>query len=97
MSPVIKVNDLLHLESFGNELKQFDIILFKRNSVLVAHYVWKNQISFNNTIVTRSLSNIYEDEEPVDLIEIIGKISNFKIPTYLRFKILIFCFLKGKF
>lgn len=95
MHPVIKINDLLQLEPAQNSLKRFDIILFKRNSVLVTHYIWKNQIAFNNSLITRSLKNIYRDEEPVNLSEIVGVVSNYQIPALVRFKVLALCFFKG--
>jgi len=95
MSPIIKVGDELSVLPLNNNIKRFDILLFKRNSTLVVHYVWKNQITFNKSFITRSLKNIYLDEEPVELEQIIGSVQNFKINSWLKFKVILFCFLRG--
>ena len=86
MHPLIKINDKLIFESVPFEqLKIFDIVIFKRRENLTVHFIWRNQIKYNQTIITRSLKNIYCDEEPVLLTEILGRVTNFKLSNLSRF------------
>lgn len=75
----------------------FDIVLFKRSANLVVHYVWRNQIEANNTLITRSLADIYSDEEPVTKDEIVGKVTNFNFGPLLKIKIVTLCLMTGNF
>ena len=93
MTPLIKISDSLKVVSENKNYKIFDIIVFKRSSDLVVHYVWRNQIEFNQTVITRSLKNIYSDEEPIHKNEIIGQVTNFEIGPLLKYKILFLCFI----
>lgn len=97
MAPLIKINESLSLTDHQQLLNTFDIIVFRRSGNYVVHYVWRNQISFNHTVITRSLKNIFTDEEPVRQTEILGRVTNFKISTFLKIKILVLCLLTGKF
>lgn len=96
MYPIIRIGDELLTEPVSAPLDTFDIILFKRYNKLVVHYVWRNQKNFNNTVVTRSLNNIYVDEEPVSYLEILGKVSNYKISFFKKIKIKLLCILRGQ-
>lgn len=96
MHPIIRIGDELSTENITADLNTFDIILFKRHDKLVVHYVWRNQKDFNNTVITRSLQNIYHDEEPVSYEDLLGKISNYKLSSYIKIKILCLCFLRGR-
>ena len=95
MIPAINIGDILIVAPLNFNIRRFDILLFKRNATLVVHYVWKNQTSFNNSIVTRSLKNIYWDEEPVEISQILGSVQNYKINSWIKFKILFLCFITG--
>ena len=95
MTPLIKIQDTLTVDRVAGDLRTFDIIVFKRSSNLVVHYIWKDRLAFNNTLITRSLKNIYTDEEPVYKNELVGLVTNFKMNSLLKFKILILCLLKG--
>lgn len=97
MAPLIKINSTLKIANKNINYKIFDIIVFKRSSDLVVHYVWRNQIEFDQTVITRSLKNIYLDEEPIHQSEIIGQVTNFKIGPFLKFKILFLCFISRAF
>ena len=90
MSPLIKIHDELSVLKKDN-YSTFDIILFKRNDKLIVHYVWRNQLAHNNTVITRSLKNIFVDEEPVSLDEILGLVINFKIGFLTRLIIYLRC------
>ena len=95
MSPLIKINDTLNITDQLMNYNTFDIIIFKRSTKLVVHYIWRNQIEFNQTVITRSLKNIYYDEEPVKKNEIVGLVTNFKIRPLLKFKLLALCYIRG--
>ncbi|MGZ3691275.1 MAG: hypothetical protein ACXVAX_07215 [Pseudobdellovibrio sp.] len=86
MFPVIKIGDEL---SFNKKevYNIFDIILFKRHGDLIVHFVWRDQMNFNNTLITRSLKNFNQDEEPVKIEEVLGTVDNFKIPFLTKIKI----------
>lgn len=95
MSPLIKVNDTLNVAEQIINYNTFDIIIFNRSAKLVVHYIWRNQIEFNQTVITRSLKNIYQDEEPVKKNQIVGIVTNFKIGPLLKFKLLALCYIRG--
>ena len=95
MHPTIRIGDELSIENIVVDINRFDIILFKRHNNLVVHYIWRNQKKFNNTVVTRSIEKIYFDEEPVNYSDIIGKVSNYKLSSFVKIKILLFCFIRG--
>jgi signal peptidase I len=97
MHPIIKINDNLIFESVAaKELKIFDIILFKRHQNLVVHFIWRNQIKHNQTIITRSLKSIYLDEEPILATEILGRVTNFKFSKFSKFIIFFKIIFYGK-
>ena len=96
MHPLIKIGDTLTIDGQQLAYKTFDIVLFKRSANLVVHYVWRNQLEINNTLITRSLDDIYTDEEPVSKNEIVGKVTNFSFGVPLKAKIVILCILTGK-
>lgn len=96
MHPIIRVGDQLSIEGSPENFNMFDIVLFKRHNKLVVHYVWRDQKDFNNTVATRSIKNIFLDEEPVKYSDIVGKVSNYKLSLGKKIKILLFCFVRGR-
>lgn len=86
MHPLIKINDELQVTSNKGDLRPFDIILFKRENRLIVHFIWRNQIKYNQTVITRSLKAEYNDEAPVHLSEIIGRIENYKFSFFQKIK-----------
>lgn len=95
MAPIIQIGDTLEIVSKLDSIKTFDIILFKRNGHLVVHFVWRNQIKYNSTLITRSLENFFEDEEPIEIKSVVGLVTNFKISRFLKIKIFFLNILKG--
>ena len=95
MAPLISIGDEL-LYKKSNTYHTFDIILFARHSKLVTHFVWRNQLDFNKSIITRSLKDFYTDEEPVLESEILGVVENFKISIFTRIKIIYLCWINKK-
>ena len=96
MEPVIKIDHELDIVSDLSELQVFDIILFVRTEKLFVHFVWRNQILYNKTVITRSLKNIYFDEEPVPFNQIVGRVTNFKLSFFYKIKIFFLSFIRGK-
>lgn len=97
MHPVIKIGDELNIDGRQSAYKTFDIVLFKRSANLIVHYVWRNQMAANSTLITRSLDDIYSDEEPVAKNEVVGKVTNFSLGPVLKLKIIVLCILTGNF
>ena len=95
MAPVININDELKIDSNWDKLSPLDIILFNRDKCLVVHFIWRNQLHLNSTLITRSLKNFYNDEPPVDVTSVIGRVTNFNIPFYLKVKIVFLNFIFG--
>lgn len=96
MTPVIPIGSLLNITTDLSNIKTFDIILFKKSTYLVVHFVWKNQMNYNGTIITRSLKQFSLDEEPVSKDQIIGQVTNFSISNLVKFKIYFINLLKRK-
>lgn len=96
MFPLIRLGDELEVGPLIYKLNTFDIVLFKKEEKLIVHFVWRNQISHNGTVITRSLKNIFEDEEPISADQILGFILNFKIGTLKRIKIFTLNLFLGK-
>lgn len=97
MHPLIKIGDMLNVDGRQSTYNTFDIVLFKRSARLVVHYVWRNQLEVNNTLITRNLGDIYSDEEPVAKSEVVGKVTNFTFGPGLKFKIVVLCIITGNF
>lgn len=95
MHPLIKIDNELHFVSDLKGLSVLDIVLFKREENLVVHFVWRNQINFNSTVITRSLKNPFVDEVPVEKPMILGRVTNFKIGFFLALKLFVLNILKG--
>ena len=95
MNPLIKVGDTLTVSAQQEYYRTFDVVLFKRSANLVVHYIWRDQLETNSSFITRSLKNIYFDEEPVAKDEIVGKVINYRIGMLLKLKIIILCILTG--
>lgn len=96
MMPLLKVGDHLQLTEKSRNLKIFDVIVFNRQQKLLVHYVWKNQLDFNNSVITRSLKNPYQNEEPVLYSEIAGIIHLPAFSVWLKTKVILKCLIAGK-
>lgn len=95
MLPLINIGDELTIKK-DNQYTLFDIVVYSKNSKLIAHFVWRNQISFNQTLITRSLKDFYTDDEPVEESAILGVVTNYKISILTRIKILFLCLMRSK-
>lgn len=98
MIPLIPIGSELHLtQEAHSSLRPFDIIVFRRESRLVAHYIWRNQVAYNGTVITRCLKKKFSDEAPVHQNEILGLVKNYKITPASKVWILFLNLISGKF
>lgn len=79
MEPLLKIEEKISAVPVTKKIEVFDLIVFWRDGRLFCHYVWRNQISFNKTVITRSFKNLYSDEKPVESRYILAIISGKKI------------------
>ena len=96
MKPLIEVGETLEMQPHENEFHTFDLIVFQQFDRLVCHYVWRNQVDFNNTLVTRSLQDIFTDEVPIPLNQVLGIVKAKKISLLTKLKILFQNWIKGR-
>lgn len=89
MEPFLKIEEKIYTIPVTKDFEVFDLIVFWRDGKLICHFVWRNQISFNKTVVTRSFKNIYLDEKPVESRYILGFISNKKISFFTKIVIVL--------
>lgn len=98
MIPVLNVGEEIEYTSQDcSLLRRFDIVLFKKNDQLWAHYIWRISKDFeeNETLyITRSLKNPYSDEFPLHSFTILGKV-NRSIPLRIRTKVFLLNLIKG--
>ncbi|OFZ44019.1 MAG: hypothetical protein A2070_06450 [Bdellovibrionales bacterium GWC1_52_8] len=98
MHPVLKVGDWVTLEPVGSQesLKRFDLIVFKRADRVVCHYLWRiNQQLLPGTLVTRSLRSPHHDEFPVSFADILGRVTQKRIPAWTRAVLILRTLLRG--
>jgi len=95
MYPCLKIGDQIEVAPLTRPLKTFDIIVYLSENRFICHYVWKNQIDFDNTIVTRSIKNSNSDEIPLPFSNILGQVNERRISLLLRFTILLRNLLKN--
>jgi len=88
MQPLLKIDETVTVIPFEKKCEIFDLIVFWRNDKLFCHYMWRDQISFNNSVITRSLKEPYSDEKPVERIHILGTIKDKKIRLVTKLLIL---------
>ena len=68
MSPIIEKGDIIIIK-IGDEIKENDIITYKKDNVLITHRIEQIQ---GNTIITRGDYNNIQDE-PIEKSQVIGK------------------------
>jgi signal peptidase I len=89
MEPLIKVGDTIIVEPSSTPLQPFDIVVFRREDKLICHYVLHlNRLPGPDglaRIITRGLNSNSEDF-PVAVNEILGRVTNFKISFFMRFR-----------
>lgn len=82
MNPVIKVNELISLESLKDvkTLKRFDVIVYAKEQTLICHYFWcLNSLQTPPTVCTRSLKEPFQNELPFTEDKILGLVRSHRI------------------
>lgn len=88
MVPCINAGDMIEVHPIEREIRRFDILVFLSERYLLCHYVWHlNRIpsaDSTRTYLTRALSQLDHEELPVPETHILGMVTNFSIPRFLR-------------
>lgn len=93
MIPVIKIGESIVVEVLSENLKRFDIIVFRQNNKLVCHYVWNiNRIVTPRLIQTRNLQGGYD--YPISPEDYFGKVISHHLSSWRKFLILLSTFMK---
>lgn len=90
MEPLIQIGAELVLERVRPEdIRKFDILVFKENPVYMCHYVWHvNKVYNKGDIITRSLKEgLFDDAFSFD--KVLGRVVNYKIGFFMKCKILL--------
>lgn len=91
MTPLIAVGAKIQVESLEDEPSRFDILVFWNGRLLICHFLWfTNQITDpceGPIYITRNLLNEGEDL-PIPGKHVLGRVTNFRIPTLTRLGIL---------
>lgn len=90
MEPLIQIGAELILESVKLEdIKRFDILVFKETPIYMCHYVWHVNKTFNKgDIITRSLKEGHCDDA-FGFEKVLGRVVNYKIGFLTKCKILL--------
>lgn len=91
MSPLIPIGAEIEIRKLedSEELKKFDIILFKQDARLVCHYFWHENDIFDKGLINTRCINSLDEDHPFARNQIIGIVTNFKISNWLKFKMMI--------
>ncbi len=74
MYPLLDVGSEIEVEPVTRP-ERFDLVVFWERSRLTCHYVWSlNSVDDPPTVTTRSLKNPNEDDLPVPLDKILGRV-----------------------
>lgn len=90
MEPLIQIGADLELEHVELEdLKRFDILVFKETPVYMCHYVWHVNKTFNKgDIITRSLKEGHCDDA-FSFDKVLGRVINYKIGFFTKCRLLL--------
>jgi hypothetical protein len=87
MAPIVRVGGKYQIRRIEKNLKKFDIIVFRREKKLIAHYVWRVNNLKEKTITTRSLKVPNLDELPIQEADIVGILDNVEIGLLTKLKL----------
>jgi signal peptidase I len=90
MEPLIKVGDIINIEKISaDELKKFDVIVFRNCNKLMCHYFWSWNPMNESQFITRSLLNPTENDPPTDIDNLVGKVLDYEITQLMKIKIIL--------
>lgn len=90
MEPLIQIGAELILERVRSEdIRKFDILVFKETPVYMCHYVWHvNKVYNKGDIITRSLKEGRLDDA-FSFDKVLGRVVNYKIGFLMKCRILL--------
>ena len=100
MAPLINTNEFVNLLTLDNpdSLKKFDIIVFRQQDILFAHFLWRKQnISGKESYLTRSLKNPTISDFPIEKADLVGIIIDKKLSFYHKIYVYIRNIISGTF
>lgn len=96
MQPLLKVGTEVEIVPV-REIDRFDLLVFQYQGRLTCHFVWTlNFIGDPPTITTRSLKNPLEDDLPVPLEFVLGKVISHQLDRRTRVWLMARAMLGGK-
>lgn len=96
MIPLLKVGEEIiwdKIENPAQQLRRFDLILFRRGTLLFCHYLWKINAR-RDLYITKPLKNIAVEDLPLKSSDILGRLVSHRLNYWWRFKILFFYWFK---
>jgi signal peptidase I len=100
MHPILRINEeVLVCQKASNEIyKRFDIIVFKKQDQLFAHFFWRRQeINGKITILARSIINPTQNDFPLEDKDIVGIIKDKKLTYYYKLYVYFRNIISGSF
>ncbi len=96
MEPLIKKGDRIEvLQCTFHDLRIFDIVVFWDGNKFVSHFVWHISMGFGKYfLLTRSIKDINQDDPPIHISELLGRVNNVKIGWLWKLKILVCILIK---
>ncbi len=94
MSPVLKVGDEILWDKIADasqDLKRFDLIVFRQGTQLFCHYLWFKNPK-RDLYITKPLKNMVREDLPLSSAAILGRVTSHRLNFYWRMKILFFFF-----
>lgn len=83
MVPVIKIGEKIVVDVLSENIKRFDIIVFRAQGKLICHYVWNyNRFITPRLIQTRSMYGSYD--HPIHPDEYFGKVVSHRLSWWRK-------------
>lgn len=83
MWPLLRVGQSVTISPVPDELRPFDLIVFRYGERLYCHFVWAVWKD-PHEIQTRSLKTCLSNDLPIDPSHVLGKVVDRKVPWWMR-------------
>lgn len=96
MAPILKSGDLLKIQNEKiTNLQKYDIIVFWSQGIIISHVFWRTIENKDGYFIkTKRINPLMSDFDPIFKSEyFLGKVNNYKISNFLKFKLQFFTFL----
>jgi len=84
MAPLLKVGDLVEVQKCSQPIQLFDLVVFWTNEKLMCHFLWRDQLAYDGTFVTRSLKDPWHDDLPQPHENLLGVVSDRRISDWRK-------------